>query len=139
MNDTITRDAPAAEATEDQETKPVTTETDDTATEEEVIDTNVPESGASSPETVVAPTSATRSALEAQRRQAAPAQTVTRQAAPDATATRAIAERVLKDERERVAGITDAARKLGVDTGIADLVRRGIGSTGEAHADHAAM
>jgi hypothetical protein len=123
MNDTITRDAPAAEAADDQETETVTT-----ATEDEVIDTNVPESGASSPETVVAPTSAMRSALEAQRRRATPAETMTRQAIPDATATRAIAERVLKEERERVAGITDAARKLGVDTALADdLVRRGIG------------
>jgi hypothetical protein len=126
MNDTIDRDAPTD--TDDQETEPVTTATEDTATEERVIDTNAPESGASSPETVMAPTSAMRSALEAQRRRAAPAETVTRQAVPDATATRAIAERVLKDERERVAGITDAARKLGIDTGVAeDLVRRGIG------------
>jgi len=76
----------------------------------------------------VAPTSAMRSALEAERRRAAPADIVPRQAAPDETATRAIAERVLREERERVAGITDAARKLGVETSVAeDLVRRGIG------------
>jgi hypothetical protein len=130
MNDTITRDAPAeAVTTDDQETEPVTTATDDTATEDEAK-TNVAEHDEAPPDDAVvqAPTRAMRSALEAQRRQAAPAQTVTRQAAPDATATRAIAERVLKDERERVAGITDAARKLGVDSTVAeDLVRRGIG------------
>jgi len=118
MNDTITRDAPAE--TDNQETEPVTTETDDTATEAVEQDEAPPD--------LVAPTSAMRSALEAQRRRAAPAETVTRQAVPDETATRAIAERVLKEERERVAGITDAARKLGVDTTVADdLVRRGIG------------
>jgi hypothetical protein len=125
MNDTITRDAPAeAVTTDDQETEPVTTATDDEAK------TNVAEHDEAPPDDAVvqAPTRAMRSALEAQRRQAAPAETVTRQAAPDATATRAIAERVLKDERERVAGITDAARKLGIDTAVAeDLVRRGIG------------
>ena len=130
MNDTITRDAPAAEPADDQETETVTTETDDDTTEDEVIDADPPETRAAPHDSVavMAPTSAMRSALEAQHRRAAPAETVTRQAVPDATGTRAIAERVLKDERERVAGITDAARKLGIDTGIADdLVRRGIG------------
>jgi hypothetical protein len=126
MNDTVTRDAPTD--TDDQETEAVTTETDATPTEDEVIDTDVPESRASPPEALVAPTSAMRSTLEAERRRAAPAETVTRQAAPNESATRAIAERVLREERERVAGITDAARKLGLDTAVADdLVRRGIG------------
>ncbi len=38
-----------------------------------------------------------------------------------------VAERVLAAERERVAGIFDAARKLGIDTAVADeLVRRGV-------------
>jgi hypothetical protein len=118
MNDTITRDAHTD--TDDQETELVTTETDDTGTEAVEQDEAPPD--------IIAPTSAMRSALEAQRRRAAPAETVTRHAAPDETATRAIAERVLKEERERVAGITDAARKLGVQTSVADdLVRRGIG------------
>ncbi len=127
MNETIDRDAPTD--TEKQETAPVTTETDDT-TDDEVVDTAIPETRASPPEDVaaLAPTSAMRSALAAARRRTAPADTVTRQAAPDETATRAIAERVLKEERERVAGITDAARKLGVEISVAeDLVRRGIG------------
>jgi hypothetical protein len=119
MNDTITREAPAAEAAEDQETEAVIIEPDD------VGEVDAPESP---PPDVIAPTSAMRSALEAQRRRATLPETVTRQHVPDETATRAIAERVLREERERVAGITDAARKLGVDTAVAeDLVRRGIG------------
>jgi hypothetical protein len=119
MNDTITRDAPAAETAENQETEAVIIESDD------VGEVDAPESP---PPDIIAPTSAMRSALEAQRRRAAPAETVTRQHVPDESATRAIAERVLREERERVAGITDAARKLGLDTTVADdLVRRGIG------------
>jgi hypothetical protein len=118
MNETATRDAPAE--TDNQEIEPVTTETDDTATEALEQDEAPPD--------IIAPTSAMRSALEAQRRRAALAETVTRQAGADETATRAIAERVLREERERVAGISDAARKLGIDTAVADdLVRRGIG------------
>jgi len=128
MNDTITRDAPAAEtaATDEQETEAVTTATDDT-TDDEVIDTDIPETRALQPDdvAVLAPTSAMRSALAAERRRT---ETSPRQPATDETATRAIAERVLREERERVAGITDAARKLGIDTAVAeDLVRRGIG------------
>jgi hypothetical protein len=121
MNETTTRDA--LTDTDDQETEAVTTETDDNATETVEQDEAPPDEAV-----VHAPTRAMRSALEAQRRRAAPAETVTRQAAPDETATRAIAERVLREERERVAGIIDAARKLGVDTAVAeDLIRRGIG------------
>jgi hypothetical protein len=126
MNDTINRDAPAAEAADEQESEPMTAATDDTATEDEAK-TSVAEHDEAPPDDAVvqAPTRAMRSALDAQRRRAAAAET--RQAVPDATATRAIAERVLKDERERVAGITDAARKLGIDSTVAeDLVRRGI-------------
>jgi len=129
MTETTNRDAPAGETatTAVQETETVATATDDTA-DDEVVDADTPKTPASPPEVVVAPTSAMRSALEAERRRAAAAETVTRQAVPDETATRAIAERVLKEERERVAGITDAARKLGLETAVAeDLVRRGIG------------
>jgi hypothetical protein len=125
MTDTIDRDAPTG--ADDYETAPVTIATDDTS-DDEVIDTGTPGTRAAPPEAVVAPTSAMRSALAAERRREAPAEKVIRQAAPDETATRAIAERVLKEERERVAGITDAARKLGIDATVAeDLVRRGIG------------
>jgi hypothetical protein len=128
MNDTITGDAPAAEAADDQETEAVTSTTDASATDDEVIDADPPKTRAAPPEVVVAPTSAMRSALAAERRRAAPAETVTRQPATDEAATRAIAERVLREERERVAGITDAARKLGIDTAVAEeFIRRGIG------------
>jgi hypothetical protein len=121
MTETISRDAPTD--IEEQEIAPVTTETDDNTAEPAEQDEEPPAAIAA-----VAPTSAMRSALEAERRRTAPAETLTRHAAPDATATRAIAERVLKDERERVAGITDAARKLGVETSVAeDLIRRDVG------------
>ena len=131
MNDTITRDAPGrgrrrpGDRTRDHRDR----RHRDRGPRPRRHQTSTDADGASPPDDAwCAPTSAMRSALEAQQRRAAPAETVTRQAVPDATATRAIAERVLKDERERVAGITDAARKLGVDTTVADdLVRRGIG------------
>ncbi|MDG4574479.1 MAG: Mu-like prophage major head subunit gpT family protein [Defluviicoccus sp.] len=45
---------------------------------------------------------------------------------PDAAGTEDIARRVLVEERARIAGIYDAARKLGLDQGLADtLVRDG--------------
>lgn len=125
MNETINRDAAAAEAatTEDQETGTVTTTSDD-----ELVETETAETRVAPAEAVQAPTSAMRSALEAQRRRAAPAEAPCRRAAPDEIATGTIAERVLREERDRVAGITDAARKLGLETAVADdLIRRGIG------------
>ena len=46
---------------------------------------------------------------------------------PDAAAAEDIARRVLAEERARIAGIYDAARKLGLDQGLADtLVRDGV-------------
>ncbi|MFZ1414943.1 MAG: prohead protease/major capsid protein fusion protein, partial [Defluviicoccus sp.] len=45
---------------------------------------------------------------------------------PDAAGTEDIARRVVADERARIAGIYDAARKLGIDQAVADtLVRDG--------------
>jgi phage major head subunit gpT-like protein len=47
--------------------------------------------------------------------------------ARDADAMQAVAERAVSVERERSSGIYDAARKLGIDSAIADdLVRRGV-------------
>ncbi|MBX3517451.1 MAG: Mu-like prophage major head subunit gpT family protein [Rhodospirillales bacterium] len=54
-------------------------------------------------------------------------QPATSERASDAAGTADIARRVVADERARIAGIYDAARKLGLDQGLADtLVRDGV-------------
>jgi len=56
-----------------------------------------------------------------------PRQPATAERASDAAGTADIARRVVADERARIAGIYDAARKLGLDQGLADtLVRDGV-------------
>lgn len=56
-----------------------------------------------------------------------PRQPATAERASDAAGTEDIARRVVADERARIAGIYDAARKLGLDQGLADtLVRDGV-------------
>lgn len=58
----------------------------------------------------------------------ADARSDTRQAPIDETAIRRIAQDAMEGERARIAGIQDAARKLGVGEEItSDLVRRGVG------------
>ncbi|HOT82583.1 MAG TPA: Mu-like prophage major head subunit gpT family protein [Candidatus Defluviicoccus seviourii] len=55
-----------------------------------------------------------------------PRQPATSERGTDAAGTEDIARRVVADERARIAGIYDAARKLGLDQGLADtLVRDG--------------
>ncbi|HRW60968.1 MAG TPA: hypothetical protein P5340_09980 [Defluviicoccus sp.] len=56
-----------------------------------------------------------------------PRQPATAERASDAAGTADIARRVVADERARIAGIYDAARKLGLDHALADtLVRDGV-------------
>jgi hypothetical protein len=88
---------------------------EDTVTRERAEQTVVPEAAAAERH---APTRCDSATLERSDRGA-------QQAEPAATGD--IARRVVAEERARIAGIYDAARKLAIETGIADdLVRRGI-------------
>src|SRR5512144_1492290 len=88
---------------------------EDTVTRERAEQTVVPEAAAAERH---APTRCDSATLERSDRGA-------QQAEP--AATEDIARRVVAEERARIAGIYDAARKLAIETGIADdLVRRGI-------------
>ncbi|MGE0650266.1 MAG: prohead protease/major capsid protein fusion protein [Alphaproteobacteria bacterium] len=85
------------------------------------------------PESVVAPSASARSsAALAEPQHIEPgdrsAENGRRAVAPtDDDAMRAVAERAVSAERERSAGIYEASRKLGIDSGVADdLVRRGV-------------